>query len=362
MSIFLNPFFFFFNSCSSKEWTPRFPSECVLWALLIPPSCDRTSPALGTPVSSPSLTAALPLLRRAPLESCCFFLLKTQLWNTTPLDTEHCGAIMCVISKDTHARPFPKEHAARAVHSHSFFLAFTCPFGDSYHRWENFLSIKYFPFANDAQKASFPALACLRYGLHGLKTHMLFLLRANHTLAHTSHPTAAQNQEAAHLELTLLFPSCNRLELILSATEIYFNYWNSGSLCPLKYALQHKYTSISHTCGWELQSTLPSLVCRNPHGETYMDQINIIWRASSLMASTPSEHFLMGGQWNSGIFNDKCEPMHCYIHGNIQQDGKKWVHYTQIANYNMWINNLRIYAQGPNGVLLKQAPDSSKYL
>lgn len=53
---------------------------------------------------------------------------------------------------------------------------------------------------------------------------MLFWLRANHTLAHASHPTAARNQEAAHLELALLFPSCNRLELILSATEIYFNY------------------------------------------------------------------------------------------------------------------------------------------
>lgn len=45
------------------------------------------------------------------------------------------------------------------------FLASPCLFGESYHCSENSLSIKYFPFENDAQMAPFPVLACMQNGV-----------------------------------------------------------------------------------------------------------------------------------------------------------------------------------------------------
>lgn len=75
----------------------------------------------------------LKLLSLFPTGLCAralsLFLGKTQLLEATLPDREHClGAILCLISKDTHTRPFPGEYVARSAHNPlCFFFFFGTP-------------------------------------------------------------------------------------------------------------------------------------------------------------------------------------------------------------------------------------------
>lgn len=151
--------FIFPESFCWKSWSSRstldLPFECLVSPAHLFLGCNLTLSRTHGMLNFSVSVATLPLSKRARLECCIFFLLKTQLWNTALKHSLswykalHWSYYVC--NQQGHTCPATSWRTCCQASSQSLlFLAFPCLFGESYHRLENFLSIKYFLFENDA--------------------------------------------------------------------------------------------------------------------------------------------------------------------------------------------------------------------